>query len=73
MLEQTIRLSPRITAFTVVCERCAEDAFAPEAWLAATIGGRLGLDASHGTVTCPRGHEIRVERTSHGRARTVAA
>ena len=72
MLEQTIRLSPRITAFTVVCERCAEDAFAPEAWLAATIGGRLGLDARHGTVTCPRGHEIRVERLGAG-TRTVAA
>jgi hypothetical protein len=62
MLEQTIRLSPRITAFTVVCERCAEEGLGPEAWLSATIIGRLGLDASHGMVSCARGHDIRVER-----------
>jgi hypothetical protein len=62
MLEQTIRLSPRITAFTVVCERCAEEQLGPESWLAATIAGRLRLDASHATVSCPRGHDIRVER-----------
>jgi hypothetical protein len=69
MNEQTIRLAPRITAFTVVCERCAEQGLGPEAWLSATIVGRLGLDASHGTVSCMQGHEIRVERTS----RTVLA
>jgi hypothetical protein len=62
MTEQTIRLGPRATAFTAVCETCAEQGLGAESWLAATVEGRLRIDQRRATVCCPRGHVLRVER-----------
>jgi hypothetical protein len=55
--EQVVWISPLATGFTVVCERCVElgEGFA-------STQGTLSLDHLRGTMTCPRGHEIRVER-----------
>ncbi len=60
--EQVIRISPRATAFTAVCEHCLEDEQSTEAYLSASVSGLLRLDAHHGWCMCSRGHEIRVER-----------
>lgn len=60
MIEQTIRLPPRATSFTAVCEACAVD----HGYLAAQVAARLPLDVDHATATCARGHVIRVERTT---------
>ena len=60
MLEQTIWLAPRTTAFTAVCEACAAD-FGP---LAAPVEGRLPLERDHGSATCLRGHVVRLERAN---------
>jgi hypothetical protein len=65
MIEQTIWLAPRATAFTAVCEACAEQRLGPESWLAARVEGRLRLEDRHASVCCPRGHVLRVERRSH--------
>ena len=64
MIEQTIRLAPRATAFTAVCEACAEQQLGHDNWLAATVEGRLRLEDRHASVCCPRGHVLRVERMS---------
>ena len=50
-------ITPWTTAFTAVCEACAKlgDTFA-------TVQGSLELDVLRGTVECPRGHRVRVER-----------
>ncbi len=55
--EQVVWISPRATGFTVVCERCVElgESFP-------SVQGTLSLDHLRGTIACPRGHEIRVER-----------
>ncbi len=55
--EQVVWISPRATGFTVVCERCVElgESFP-------SVQGTLSLDHLCGTIACPRGHEIRVER-----------
>jgi len=63
--EQTIWVSPRATAFTAVCEACAEQQLGVESWLAATVAGRLRIDADHGSVSCSHGHVLRVERANH--------
>jgi hypothetical protein len=59
--EQTVRISPRATSFTVVCEACAELTkslgYGP-----AIVHGNLRLDELRGAVVCPRGHSLRVER-----------
>jgi hypothetical protein len=55
--EQVVWISPRATGFTVVCDRCAS--------LAETfpsVQATLSLDHVRGTIECPRGHQIRVER-----------
>jgi hypothetical protein len=70
IFEQTIRLAPRATAFTAVCEACAEQGLGAESWLAATVEGRLRIDQRRGSVCCPRGHVLRVERVTRA---TVAA
>jgi hypothetical protein len=55
--EQVVSISPRATGFTVVCERCAADgAFFP------SVHATLSLDHRRGTIECPRGHTIGVER-----------
>ena len=53
MYEQTVVVLARATAFTVVCQACAEDL---------TAQGRLRLGDNLGWMTCPRGHRIRVIR-----------
>jgi hypothetical protein len=57
LTEQIVWISARATGFTVVCERCAElnEDFP-------SIHGTLSLDHLRGTIDCPRGHQIRVER-----------
>jgi hypothetical protein len=72
MSEQTIRLGPRAIAFTAVCEACAEGALGAESWLAATVEGRLQIDQARGSVCCPRGHVLRVERVERARHSPLA-
>jgi hypothetical protein len=55
--EQVVWISPLATAFTVVCERCADTG---EGFPSAH--GTLSLESLRGHMTCPRGHELRVER-----------
>jgi hypothetical protein len=55
--EQVVWISPRAIGFTVVCERCAESG-----QQFASVQGTLSLDYARGTISCPRGHEIRIER-----------
>jgi len=40
-----------------VCERCAElgEVFP-------SVQGTLSLDRARGTISCPRGHDLRIER-----------
>ncbi len=61
MFEQTVVLLARATAFTVVCQACAEfEAGGEYAGLTAQGIMRLGQDL--GWTTCPRGHRIRIIR-----------
>jgi len=55
--EQVVWISTLATGFTVVCERCADlgETFP-------SVPATLGLDRVRGTISWPRGHEIRVER-----------
>ena len=55
--EQVVWISARATAFTVVCERCADlgETFP-------SVQATLALEHERGTIDCPRGHQIRVER-----------
>jgi hypothetical protein len=59
--EQTVWISPRATSFSVVCEACVE-IDAGDGYSAAVVHGNLALDVLRGTVECPRGHRLRVER-----------
>ena len=59
--EQTVVVLARATAFTVVCQACAE--LEPSAeYGQLTAQGVLRLDQDLGWTTCPRGHRIRVIR-----------
>jgi hypothetical protein len=62
MYEQTVVLLARATAFTVVCQACAE-ARPAEEYSGLTAEGRLRLGDDLGWTTCPRGHRIRVIRS----------
>ena len=55
--EQVVWISQLAMGFTVVCERCAESG-----QQFPSVQGTLSLDRVRGTISCPRGHEIRVER-----------
>jgi hypothetical protein len=55
--EQTVWISPLTTGFTIICERCQEDGH-----VFPSVQATLSLDRSRGSIECPRGHEIRVER-----------
>jgi len=59
--EQTVRISPRATSFTVVCEACAQLATA-DGYLGAAVTGLLPIDSRRGSIECPRGHRLNVER-----------
>ena len=55
--EQVVWISPLATGFTVVCERCAAlgETFP-------SVQATLSLDSVRGSIDCPRGHQIRIER-----------
>jgi hypothetical protein len=57
LTEQVVWISPRASGFTVVCERCADlgETFP-------SVPATLALDQLRGTIECPRGHRIRIER-----------
>jgi hypothetical protein len=60
--EQTVVLLARATAFTVVCQACAE--LEPHGeYVGLTAQGSLRLGDDLGWTTCPRGHRIRVIRS----------
>ena len=61
MYEQTVLLLERATAFTVVCQACAEIDFQGD-YVGQTAQGTLRLEQDLGWTTCPRGHRIRVIR-----------
>jgi hypothetical protein len=61
MYEQTVVLLARTTAFTVVCQACAELDSSGE-YAGQTAQGALRLEQDLGWTTCPRGHRIRVIR-----------
>jgi hypothetical protein len=65
MYEQTVVLLARTTAFTVVCQACA-DLDARGEHVAHTAQGVMRLDQDLGWTTCPRGHRIRVIRAGAG-------
>jgi hypothetical protein len=59
--EQTVVLLARATAFTVVCQACAE--LEPQGeYVGLTAQGQLRLGHDLGWTECPRGHRIRVIR-----------
>ena len=58
MSEQRVAIEPLTTAFTVVCETCAE-----QGWDGASFTGQLELDLEAGIFLCRRGHVVRVVRT----------
>ena len=55
--EQVVWISQLAMGFTVVCERCAESG-----QQFPSVQATLSLDRVRGTISCPRGHEIRIER-----------
>jgi hypothetical protein len=61
MYEQTVVLLARATAFTVVCQTCAEIDSQGE-YVGQTAQGTLRLEQDLGWTTCPRGHRIRIIR-----------
>jgi hypothetical protein len=64
--EQTIWLAPRATGFTEICEACEEDDPGLYRDLHAIVRGQLALEKQHGSVTCFRGHTMRVLRLTAG-------
>ena len=61
MYEQTVVLLARTTAFTVVCQACA-DLDARGEYVAHSAQGAMRLEQDLGWTTCPHGHRIRVIR-----------
>ena len=59
--EQVVRIAERATAFTVVCDRCAE-LDGEEGWSGSTFAGLLDLDLAGGLFLCRRGHTVQVQR-----------
>jgi hypothetical protein len=66
--EQVIWIGPRATAFTAVCDQCLENEHSTEAFLSARVSGSLHLESRHGSCTCSRGHQIRIERADRALA-----
>jgi hypothetical protein len=60
--EETVRISSRVTSFTVVCDACMSSAIA-DGYAAVIVHGTLPLERHHGRLTCPNGHELLVERS----------
>jgi hypothetical protein len=59
--EQTVWISPRATSFSVVCAACAELSTS-DGYGGAIVQGALALENLRGTIECPRGHRLRIER-----------
>jgi hypothetical protein len=59
--EQTVVLLARATAFTVVCQACADLEPRGE-YVGLTAQGTLRLGQDVGWTECPRGHRIRAIR-----------
>jgi len=55
--EQVVWISPLATGFTIVCERCAESG-----QIFPSVQGTLSLEQGRGQMSCPHGHDIRIER-----------
>jgi hypothetical protein len=64
MEAQTIWLAPRATAFTEICDECADEHVFGYGYLGATVRGSLRLEDASGWATCPRGHTVRILRMS---------
>jgi hypothetical protein len=58
--EHTVSITRRVTSFTVVCDACIR-AVVPDAYGGAVAREPLGLESRQGRVTCPNGHDLRVE------------
>jgi hypothetical protein len=58
---QVVRISPKATSFTAVCDDCAREAAEP-GWATATFSGRLDLDIGSGMFLCRKGHRVHVQR-----------
>ena len=58
-----MQISMRATAFTVVCSACAQ-VVATEGYGGAAVRGTMPVERSHGTLVCPRGHRLQIERES---------
>jgi hypothetical protein len=61
--DQTVRISSRVTSFTVICDACAQSTIG-DGYAAAIVHGTLPLERHHGRLTCPNGHELLVERSA---------
>jgi hypothetical protein len=59
--DQVVWISPRVTSFTVICNACAQFA-AYDGYSGAAVSGTLPLEARRGTLECPRGHRLQVQR-----------
>jgi hypothetical protein len=59
--EQTVVVLARATAFTVLCQACAERSTGEE-YAELVARGTLRLDQDLGWTTCQRGHRIRAIR-----------
>jgi hypothetical protein len=57
LTEQVVWISPLATGFTVICERCVGDG---EAF--PSVQATLSLEHARGTIECPHGHQLRIER-----------
>jgi hypothetical protein len=61
---QTIVVPGRTRRVTAICETCLDQQSGPfDGYLSATVSASLPLERDHGSVTCSRGHEIRILRT----------
>jgi hypothetical protein len=69
--EQTVVLLGRMTAFTTVCDACADEQLTElleEAWVGARVSGSLELADDSGWATCARGHRVRLIRAGRSAA-----
>jgi hypothetical protein len=62
--EQTLCIPPRATTFRAVCEACASAQLPSRGYVGSTVDGRLPLEATRGSLVCPRGHRIRIVRAT---------
>jgi hypothetical protein len=61
LTEQVVWISSRATAFSVVCDACAQ-LTVTEGYGGVVVNGSLPLETVRGTLVCPQGHQLRIER-----------